>query len=63
MDNKHLTSTEDGEQLRTYAQSNTGEDGQDGQVWQEESRKLQADLLAVLERVATEEDLDAITGP
>jgi hypothetical protein len=60
IDEKHLTTAEDAECTKTYQEAlNAGED-QGDMAWVDESRKVQADLLAVVEKVATEDDLDAV---
>lgn len=58
LDEKGLTETEDRECNQTYAQAMQGDGGDAWRQWYEDSRKLQAELLTVLERVATDDDLD-----
>jgi len=63
LDDKNLTATEDGECARTYAQSNSPEEDGVMTAWVEDGRKLQADLLAAVDKAATDEDMDAVSGP
>jgi hypothetical protein len=63
LDEKNLTASEDRECGQTYAQSNNPEQDETMQTWVEDGRKLQADLLAAVDKAATDEDLDAVTGP
>jgi hypothetical protein len=60
LDDKHLTSAEDAECTKTYQEALNAGGDQGDVAWYDESRKLQAELLAVVERVATEDDLDSV---
>jgi len=61
IDESHLTLAEDQDCARSFADINKPQDNSDMTRWYEESRKIQVDLLDALEKIASEEDLDAIT--
>jgi hypothetical protein len=58
LDDRHLRVAEDAGCAQTYAQSQQADENLDMKAWYEESRQLQAELLAVLESVASDDDLD-----
>jgi hypothetical protein len=55
-----LTKTEDQECSRTYAESLAPMDRQSALKWYEQQQALDLELFRVVDRIATEEDLDAV---
>lgn len=60
IDESHLTIAEDLDCSRSFAELNKQVDNSDMTKWYDESRKIQVELLNALERIATEDDLDAV---